>query len=97
MVIKGDLDPVGVPLVSGWFAVSQTIIPEAQEHLLTPSTRRHTHLFGGLELTRYKFITLPAEQLTTLKEEYSGSGCSNWDVIIHRFYVMQTALPVRCA
>ena len=23
-------------LVSGWFAVSQTIIPEAQEHFLTP-------------------------------------------------------------
>ena len=38
-------------LVSGWLAVSQTIIPDAQEHFLTASTRRHTHLFGGLRLT----------------------------------------------
>ena len=39
-----------VLLVSGWFSVSKTIILEAQEHFLTPSTRRHTHLFGGLGL-----------------------------------------------
>ena len=39
-----------VLLVSGWLAVSQTIIPDAQEHFLTASTRRHTHLFGGLGL-----------------------------------------------
>jgi hypothetical protein len=35
-------------LVSGRFSVSKTIIPEAQEHFLTRSARRHTHLFGGL-------------------------------------------------
>ena len=29
----------------------RTIIPEAQEHFLTTSARRHTHLFGGLGLT----------------------------------------------
>ena len=39
-----------VLLVSGWFCVCKTIIPEAQEHFLTPSARRHTHLFGGLGL-----------------------------------------------
>ena len=36
--------------VSGWVCVSKTIIPEAQEHFLTPSAGRHTHLFGGLGL-----------------------------------------------
>ena len=39
-------------LVSGRFAVSQTIIPEAQEHFLTPSAHRDTHIFGGLGLTQ---------------------------------------------
>ena len=39
-----------VLLVSGWFCVSKTIIPDAQEHFLTPSPRRNTHLFGGLGL-----------------------------------------------
>ena len=39
-----------VLLVSGWFCLSKTIIPDAQEHFLTPSARRHTHLFGGLGL-----------------------------------------------
>ena len=39
-------------LVSGWLAVSQTIIPDAQEHFLTASTRRDTHIFGGLGLKR---------------------------------------------
>ena len=37
-----------VLLVSGRFAVSQTIIPEAQEHFLNPSAHRDTHIFGGL-------------------------------------------------
>ena len=41
-----------VPLVSGWFSVSKTIIPEAQEHFLTPLARRDTHPFGGLGLSR---------------------------------------------
>ena len=31
----------------GRFTVSQTIIPEAQEHFLTPSAHRDTHPFGG--------------------------------------------------
>ena len=44
-------------LVSGRFAVSQTIIPEAQEHFLTPSAHRDTHLFGGLGL-RWIRVTL---------------------------------------
>ena len=35
-------------LVSGRFCDSKTIIPEAQEHFLTPSARRDTHPFGGL-------------------------------------------------
>ena len=37
-----------VLLVSGRFCVSKTIIPEAEEHFLTSSTRRDTYLFGGL-------------------------------------------------
>ena len=41
-----------VLLASGRFAVSQTIIPEAQEHFLTPSAHRDTHIFGGLGLRR---------------------------------------------
>ena len=40
-----------VLLVWGCFSVSKTIIPEAQEHLLTASTRRNTHIFGGLGLS----------------------------------------------
>ena len=44
-------------LASGRFAVSQTIIPEAQEHFLTPSAHRDTHIFGGLGLRR--LISVP--------------------------------------
>ena len=36
--------------VSGRFCVSETIIPEAQEHFLALSARGDTHLFGGLRL-----------------------------------------------
>ena len=39
-----------VLLVWGRFCVSETIIPETQEHFLTPSARRDTHLFGGLRV-----------------------------------------------
>ena len=39
-------------LVWGQFRVSKTIIPEAQEHFLTPSARRYIHLFGGLGVRR---------------------------------------------
>ena len=51
VVIKGDLDPVGVLLILGTVCCYKTIIPEAQEHFLTPSARRDTHLFGGLGLS----------------------------------------------
>ena len=58
VVVEGDLDAVGVVagiiywvlLVWGCFSVSKTIIPDGQEHFLTPSARRYTHLFGGLGL-----------------------------------------------
>ena len=58
VVVEGDLDAVGwssgsiywVLLIWGCFSVSKTIIPDGQEHFLTPSARRHTHLFGGLGL-----------------------------------------------
>ena len=40
-----------VLLVWGCFSVSKTIIPDAQEHFLTHSTRRHTYIVGGLGLT----------------------------------------------
>ena len=43
-----------VLLVWGCFSVSKTIIPDAQEHFLTSSTRRDTHLFGGLGVTSRK-------------------------------------------
>ena len=42
-----------VLLVWGSVCVSRTIIPDAQEHFLTPSAHRDTHLFGGLGLTRW--------------------------------------------
>ncbi len=40
-----------VLLAWGRFPVSKAIIPDAQEHFLTPSAHRDTHLFGGLGLT----------------------------------------------
>ena len=43
-----------VLLVWGRFCVWETIIPDAQEHFLTPSVRRNTHLFGGLGLSVVK-------------------------------------------
>ena len=39
-----------VLLVLGSVCCYKTIIPEAQEHFLTHSTRRDTHLFGGFGL-----------------------------------------------
>ena len=39
-----------VLLAWGRFPVSKAIIPDAQEHFLTPSAHRDTHLFGGLGL-----------------------------------------------
>ena len=40
-----------VLLAWGRFPVSKAIIPDAQEHFLTPSAHRDTHLFGGLGVT----------------------------------------------
>ena len=37
-----------VLLAWGRFPVSKAIIPDGQEHFLTPSAHRDTHLFGGL-------------------------------------------------
>ena len=34
----------------GRFPDSEAIIPDAQEHFLTPSAHRDTHLFGGVGL-----------------------------------------------
>ena len=39
-----------VLLAWGRFPVSKAIIPDGQEHFLTPSAHRDTHLFGGLGL-----------------------------------------------
>ena len=50
VVVEGDLDAIGVLLVSGRFPLSKTIIPYAKEHFLTPSPRRDAHLFRGLGL-----------------------------------------------
>ena len=41
-------------LVWGCFSVSKTIIPDAKEHFLTHSARRHTHPFGGFGLKEQK-------------------------------------------
>ena len=46
-----------VLLVSGWFRVSETIIPEAREHFFIPSPRRCTQPFGGLGLRCLLSIT----------------------------------------
>ena len=43
-----------VLLVWGVFSVSKTIIPDAQEHFLTHSTRRDIYLVGGLGFTHFK-------------------------------------------
>ena len=45
-----------VLLVWGCFSVSKTIIPDAQEHFLTHSTRHHTYLVGGLGLRRQSVL-----------------------------------------
>ena len=55
--------------VSGWFPVPKTIIPEAQEHFLTPSARRDTHPFGGLGL----------KHIYTL-QDYTGRGNAGFNV-----------------
>ena len=55
-VVEGDaagvvgVEASWVLLVSGWFSVSKTIIPEAREHFLVSSGPRYTPSFGGLGL-----------------------------------------------
>ena len=51
-----------VLLVPGWFCLSKTIIPVAQEHFLTPSPRRNTHLFGGLGLNKCQAKFTPDDE-----------------------------------
>ena len=59
-----------VLLVWGRFRVSKTIIPEAQEHFLTPSARRYIHLFGGLGISFLRSFTFNIR--TTLSEGLGG-------------------------
>ena len=71
-----------VLLVSGWFSVSKTIIPDAQEHFLTPSARRDIYLFGGFGLretskrsctnlrTTFQF------QLAKSRPTFAGNSCT---------------------
>ena len=55
-----------VLLAWGRFGVTKAIIPDGQEHFLTPSAHRDTHLFGGLGLnqrnpagqSRYRLVDL---------------------------------------
>ena len=55
-------------LVSGRFAVSQTIIPEAQEHFLTPSAHRDTHIFGGLGVNMSIRLALVPNLLSNISQ-----------------------------
>ena len=66
------------------FVISKTIIPEAQEHFLTPSARRDTHPFGGLGVrndgstdtditdeTRSSYTLVAADEGKTIKVQVS--------------------------
>ena len=75
VVVKGDLDAVGVLLVWGRFCVSETIIPEAQEHFLTPSARRDTHLFGGLGVSHRR---CNSNQILPTTKSSEMSHCWPW-------------------
>ena len=63
-------------LVSGRFTVSQTIIPEAQEHFLTPSAHRDTHIFGGLGFGHglNGVATLPNDDTVSVTAGYLPAG-----------------------
>ena len=43
-------------LAWGRFPVSKAIIPDGQEHFLTPSAHRDTHLFGGLGVVAFSLL-----------------------------------------
>ena len=72
-------------LVSGRFAVSQTIIPEAQEHFLTPSAHRDTHIFGGLGLRDFGARSQALDQRhDELLQKYPDQWValtSNWTLV----------------
>ena len=63
-------------LVSGRFCLSKTIIPDAQEHFLTPSARRDTHLFGGLglKLKSMGFKTVDHDGFLEVEDLASGQS-----------------------
>ena len=69
-----------VLLVWGRFCVWEAIIPDGQEHFLTPSARRNTHLFGGLGLKRLdddgEVIGFLIHEVSSLKEPSPWS--SSW-------------------
>ena len=80
VVVEGDIGSglgrcvvafIGAP-VSGRFCLSKTIIPEAQEHFLTPLARRDTHPFGGLGLSRSSRLNYP--------RLHGGRLCTAWDL-----------------
>ena len=56
----------------GCFSVSKTIIPDAQEHFLTHSTRRHTYLVGGLGV-RLLSVTLTLFNLSLRGAQRRGN------------------------
>ena len=61
-------------LVSGRFCLSKTIIPEAQEHFLTPLARRDTHPFGGLGLRQRQVSWCCLKQSTMIR--FISGNCS---------------------
>ena len=83
-----------MPLVSGWFSVSKTIIPEAQEHFLTPLARRDTHPFGGLGLNleatpgvdQVRLDWDDARDSSITKHQYSTDGGQHWSDIHNSGY-----------
>ena len=48
--------PEALDVASCLPTLSKTIIPDAQEHFLTHSTRRDTHLFGGFGLIMHTVV-----------------------------------------
>ena len=68
-ILRGSI--YWVLLVWGCFSVSKTIIPDAKEHFLTHSTRRHTYLVGGLGL-RHVLSPMLSGTLTLIPDRFSG-------------------------
>ena len=59
----------------GWICQLSSI-PEAQEHFLTPSARRHTHIFGGLglKLKSMGFKTVDHDGFLEVEAQPSGQA-----------------------